>query len=62
MLIDTEIAIIDGFSARDRSSELIGVVETIAIEDAYREVVDLFHRRSTQQPDAITVEDCKLRR
>ena len=62
LVIDTERKIIDIDRARERSSEAIGVVDTIANEDADYEVADLVQRRSTHQPDAITVKDCKEER
>ena len=62
LVIDTERKIIDIDRARERSSEAIGVVDTIANEDADYEVDILINRRSTHQPDAITVEDFKEQR
>ena len=56
--IDNEREIIDGFWAHNKSSEVVGAVETIAIEDTYHVVADLFHRQSSDPSDATTVEDC----
>ena len=61
-MIDTEREKNEGDRARERSSEAIGVVETIGNENADYEVADLLRRRSTHQTDAITVEDCKEQR